>query len=107
MDAFQTRFADSIIGQVTTTDRMILKGHLTGFFPEGAFARFLWQERIPLKEFGAFALRATEELKAHAMSMAAAEGRPFEYLAKAQTPDLLTRGLNAPSGTPPGGSDIQ
>lgn len=85
MDAFQNRFADSIIGQVTTTDRMIFKGHLTGFFPEGAFARFLSQERILLKEFGAFALRATADLKTHAMATAAAEGRPFEYLGKAQT----------------------
>lgn len=33
MDAFQNRFAESILGQVATTGRMIFTGHLRGFFP--------------------------------------------------------------------------
>ena len=85
MDAFQNRFADSIIGQVTTTDRMIFKGHLSGFFPQGAFERFLWQERILLKDFGKFVKGATDELKAHAEKIAKDAGRPFEYLKRAMT----------------------
>lgn len=85
MDAFQNRFAADVVGELTTTDRMIFKGHLNGFSPKGAFERFLWNERVLLKDFGKFVRGATDELKAHAEKIAKDAGRPFEYLKRAMT----------------------
>ena len=45
METFLSIHQDAILGTLSTFDRMIFKGHLTSFFPEGAFARFGSQER--------------------------------------------------------------
>jgi hypothetical protein len=50
MDTFLSIHQDSIVGTLTMFDR-IIKGHLSGFFPDGAFARFLWRQGMLLKEF--------------------------------------------------------
>ena len=54
MDTFLSIHQDSILGTLSTFDRMIFKGHLTGFFPDGAFARFLSKQGVLLKEFGTY-----------------------------------------------------
>ena len=41
METFLTIHQDVSLGKLTVFDRIIFKGHLTGLFLQGAFARFL------------------------------------------------------------------
>lgn len=84
METFLSIHQDSIIGTLSTFDRMRFKGHLTGFFPDGAFARFLASQDILLKDFGKYVKQATETLKAQAQN-SEESGRPFIYLRSATT----------------------
>jgi len=85
MDTFLSIHQNSILGTLSTFDRMIFKGHLTGFFPDGAFARFLSKQGVLLKDFGAYVETRTATLKAHAQQLAKEAGRPYIYLDKATT----------------------
>jgi len=85
MEAFLGAHQDDILGVLTTFDRVIFKGHLTGFFPRGAFARFLWRQGVLLKDFKPYVERATAELKAHAKQFAEERGRQYQYFASAKT----------------------
>jgi len=85
MKAFLETNQGSIVGVLTTFDRIIFKGHLTGFFPRGAFARFLWRQGVLLKDFKPYVERATATLKVHAKQFAEEHGRQYLYLASAKT----------------------
>ena len=56
MDTFLSIHQDAILGTLTMFDRLIFKGHLTGLYPQGAFARFLWRQGVLLKEFKPYVL---------------------------------------------------
>jgi hypothetical protein len=43
MNSFLDVHGSSISGVIDTFDRVIFKGHLNGFFPDGAFGRYLSQ----------------------------------------------------------------
>jgi len=81
LKAFFETHQDSVVGVLTTLDRIIFKGHLTGFFPRGAFARFLGHQGVLLKDFKPYVEKATAMLKAHAKQFAGEHGRPYLYLA--------------------------
>ncbi|MCL0062494.1 hypothetical protein M1N62_06035 [Thermodesulfovibrionales bacterium] len=66
METFLSIHQDDIIGTLSAFDRTIFKGHLTGPFLDGAFARFLSRQGILLKDFGQYVKQATETLKAQA-----------------------------------------
>lgn len=85
METFLSIHRDVITGTVSTFDRLIFKGHLSGFFPKGAFARFLARQGVLLKDFGRHVEAATAEVKAHVQKLAEAAGRPFIYLETAST----------------------
>jgi hypothetical protein len=85
MDTFLSIHQNSILGTLSTFDRMIFKGHLTGFFPDGAFARFLNTQGVLLKEFGAYVEKSSAAVKTHAQQLAKDAGRPYLYLEKAST----------------------
>ena len=85
MDTFLSKYQDVITGTLATFDRIIFKGHLLKFFPKGAFAHFLFQQNVLLKDFGTYAKSKTDELKAHLEQFAAEAGRPLIYLNKAST----------------------
>jgi len=85
MSTFSEQLGDAVIGELTMFDRMVFKGHLTSFFPAGAFQRFLSSEGVLLKGFGKYVEGATEALKAHAKKVAADAGRPYLYLGSAHT----------------------
>jgi len=74
MDTFLSIHEKSVIGTLSTFDRLIFKGHFLNFYPDGAFARFLSKQNVLLKDFGA-----------HVQQVAAKAGRPLIYLAKACT----------------------
>jgi hypothetical protein len=85
MQAFLSIHHDVITGALSTFDRLIFKGHLTGLYPAGAFARFLNSQQVLLKDFAAYAETTTAQLKAQAQRVAAEAQRPYLYLAAAPT----------------------
>lgn len=85
MNTFLSIHQDKIEGTLSTFDRMIFKGHLTSLFPQGAFARYLYQQGVLLKDFKSYVSRTSEQLKAHAQQVAEEAGRPFIYLQSATT----------------------
>lgn len=85
MTTFEIVHQDEILGSLTTFDRQIFKGYLSGFFPNGAFQYFLSRRGVLLKDFGRFAGRATTEVKEHVQDLAATAGRPYIYLESAHT----------------------
>ena len=85
MDTYQSIHQDSIIGTLTTFDRMIFKGHLTMFYPNGAFARFLNRQSILLKDFKPYVETVSQKIKHHVEQLAIQSGRPFRYLESAMT----------------------
>jgi hypothetical protein len=85
MATFLSIHQDVILGTLTMFDRIIFKGHLTGLFPQGAFARFLGRQGVLLKEFKPYVESATQKVKARAQGIACEAGRPYLYLASATT----------------------
>ena len=83
MNGFVDLHGASITGVINTFDRVIFKGHLNGFFPDGAFGRYLSRRGILLKDTGRFF--ETQRIRDHVVSLAAAAERPVEYLAGAST----------------------
>jgi hypothetical protein len=64
---------------INTFDRVIFKGHLNGFFPDGAFGRYLSRRGILLKDAGRFFEAETQRIRDHVVSLAATTERPVEY----------------------------
>jgi hypothetical protein len=85
METFLSIHHDVITGTLSTFDRLIFKGHLSGFYPQGAFARFLNSQHILLKDFAAYAETTTAQLKGQAQHVAQKSQRPYLYLASAAT----------------------
>jgi hypothetical protein len=85
METFLSIHQDVVTGTLSTFDRIIFKGHLLKFFPKGAFARFLAQQHVLLKDFGTYVQTMTEALKTHLEGLAANANRPLIYLAKPAT----------------------
>jgi hypothetical protein len=77
--AFEILHEDEIIGKLTMPDRVIFKGHL-GFRHPGNLAVFLSRSGVLLKDFGRFAEKQTERIKAGARQVAEDAGRPYIYL---------------------------
>jgi len=85
METFLSIHEDSVLGVLTTYDRMIFKGHLTMLYPNGAFSRLLNRQGVLLKDFKAYVENASQQVKQQAMSIAEAAGRPYRYLESART----------------------
>lgn len=47
MSSFEAVHQEKITGELTCLDRIILKGHLTRLYPDGAFQRFLSSQGGP------------------------------------------------------------
>jgi len=85
METFLKRHAEVIVGTLSTFDRMIFKGHLRQFFPDGAMARFLSGQGVLLKDFGGYVRNVSQSLKEHAQAVAREASRPYLYLDSAST----------------------
>lgn len=85
MTSFDIVHQERLEGKLTCFDRMILKGHVRGLYPDGAFKAFLDREGVLLKDFGTYVHARTQELKAHVKEMAESAGRPYIYLGQAHT----------------------
>jgi hypothetical protein len=85
MATFEQVYDKKVVGRLTAFDRMIFKGHLTGLYPEGSFARLLSRSGVLLKDFGPFVEKVTTEVKEHVRGLATGSGRPCQYLESATT----------------------
>src|SRR4051812_50188192 len=72
MNGFVDLHGASITGVIETFDRVIFKGHLNGFFPDGAFGRYLSRRGVFLKDAGRFF--ETQRVRGHVVSLAAGAG---------------------------------
>ena len=77
MSTFSEQFGDDVMGELTMFDRMVFKGHLSAFFPKGAFKAFLDKQGVLLKGFKDFVQRATADIAKHAEMVAERARRPF------------------------------
>lgn len=101
MQSFVQHHADKITGVLSCFDRLIFKGYLS-FCYVRAMEAFLQQQQVLLKDFRAFALKQSAQLKAHAQAVAAEAGRPFVFLAKRQRKEDYARRLAARDGVTEG-----
>src|SRR4029453_12440919 len=85
MNGFVDLHGESITGEINTFDRVIFKGHLNGFFPDGAFGRYLSRRGVLLKDAGGFFEAEAQGVRGHVVCLAAATGRPVEYLMGSST----------------------
>lgn len=85
MTTFESVHESRVVGKLVAVDRLIFKGHLNGWMPKGAFARFLLVQSIYLTAFKTYVTQVTERLKAHARALAAKAGRSYQYLERAHT----------------------
>jgi hypothetical protein len=84
MERFVTRHSDRITATLAGFDRMRFRGTLRSISYRRGFDQFLTRQHVLLKDFGPFALRVSDRLKAHAEALAAAAGRPVEYVASSR-----------------------
>lgn len=85
MSAFEIVHQDRVVGKLTCFDRLVFKGHLTAFYPDGGLKLFLDRQGVLLRDFGAYANALSEEAKRHAKETAARAGRPYLYLEQTYT----------------------
>ena len=74
------KFGDKINGVLSTFDRMVIKGHLRGFFYDNGRKYFLSKENVLLKEFNKYAESKTKLIKKNAKELAKSQGRQYIYL---------------------------
>ncbi len=80
MNAFVRKHAQSVIGSLSGFDRLVLRGKLRALSYVDGLLGFLNAAGILLKDFGAYAEKATEALKAASLLTAQKLGRPIQYL---------------------------
>ena len=108
MKTFTSIHQDALLGTLSTFDRLIFKGYLTGLFPSGAFSRYLSKQGVLLKDFDQHVTQATQAIKAHMQQLADEAGRPLIYLAsaptraKGQTKEDRARAIAAEAGVTEG-----
>jgi hypothetical protein len=104
MERFMRRHGDRIAGILTGFDRLLFRGTLRWLCYVDGVDKFLAGQHVLYKDFGAYAARLSDRVKAHAQTVAMEAGRPFEYLASSQlskeahartiaTRDGITEGL--------------
>lgn len=96
--AFESVHEESIVGKLTTVDRMIFNGYLTGILPPGYFGMFLWRQGVRLKEFKGYVGKATARVKERAQQIAEEAGRPFIYLNRTTDKDGLAKSIASRDG---------
>jgi hypothetical protein len=94
VDDFVKKHRDSILGTIVCFDRVIFKGHLPLNWP-GAMESLMQRNGLLIRDFKDFVGRESDVLKGHAMGMAKALERPYEYLSEATRKDDLAQQIAA------------
>jgi hypothetical protein len=87
MSIFEDIHRSAVVGSLAMFDRLIFRGHLQRLFFGDGVRVFLWEQGVPLTEFGSWAKQATDVLCDHAQQMANDAGRPYIYLDQNTTRD--------------------
>ncbi len=90
MNTILEQYKDKINGTFSFFDRMIIKGHIFQLFSLSGRKFFLSSLDVLLKDFSAYAERATEQIVSHTENMAASQNRPLVYLTSAKIPKEQT-----------------
>src|SRR5713226_4451139 len=90
MDQFICKHGDVIHGALSCFDRMLFRGYLP-IMSGGAMAEFLQAKGVHRWSLKTFLLTQAARLKKHAMQMAAAAGRPYQYLGERTRKEDLAR----------------
>lgn len=80
MKRFLKRHKDRIVGTISGFDRILFHGRLLSLYRPTGIDRFLSSQRVLCKDFGDFANRLTEGLKAHIEEYVQQQQRPLVYL---------------------------
>ena len=84
MERFLHRHADRVVGVLSGFDRILFRGTLRSLSYLQGMDKFLGSQRVLYKDFGAFAQRLSDQVKAHAEVIAHQHQRPLCYLESAQ-----------------------
>src|SRR6266571_3758875 len=90
MDQFIGKHGEVILGALSCFDRMLFRGYLP-IMSGAAMADFLQAKGIDRWGLKTFLLTQAACLKKHAMEMAAAAGRPYQYLGERTRKEDLAR----------------
>ena len=77
MEKFLERYHSKITGVLSIFDRIIFKGHILPFFQRRNRHYYLFQEKVLFKDFGTYAKKVSEVIKANARELSAKESRPL------------------------------
>jgi hypothetical protein len=82
VERFLSRHARAVIGVLSGFDRLVFRGSLRGLLLRNfGMARYLWANRVLLKDFGAHAEALSQRVKQASEALATETGRPLRYLA--------------------------
>jgi DNA-binding HxlR family transcriptional regulator len=85
MDEFIAKHQGQIAGVLSRFDRLVFRGTLRRIAYPFGLEGFLWANQVPLKEFGGFAQRLSETVKAGAVEVMQTADRPVKYLYSSRT----------------------
>ena len=85
MQAFMERHRKQIVGVLSGLDRIRFGGALQSLSYLKGFDAFLGAHGVLYKDFGKFAERVSQRVKAHARAYAKRYGRPWVYLQSSNT----------------------
>jgi hypothetical protein len=99
VNAFLEKHSKLVIGQLSGFDRLVIRGKLRALSYVEGLRGFLNAAGILLRDFGRYAEKATEALKAGSLLAARKEGRPVQYLdSPSVRKDQLAREIAARDG---------
>ena len=94
MDGFIQRHQEDVIGVLSGFDRLLFRGTLRSIAYGQGLDRFLGAAGVRYKDFAAFAESLSERLKIHAERIAAAAGRPYQYVSQSnQSKEAIAKAI--------------
>lgn len=84
MERFVKRHESRVAGSIAGFDRVLFRGNLSSICHLSGMDRLLASLRVLYKDFGKFAEKISDQVKAHAQEYAEQKGRPFLYLASSK-----------------------
>ena len=76
MNSFIQKHAAVVMGVLSGFDRLVLRGRLPRLCRAAVMERYLWANRVLLKDFGKHVERVSEKLKQATAAAAQAQRRP-------------------------------
>jgi hypothetical protein len=91
---FCTKHQDHITGVLSCFDRVIFRGHLPLSYAKGVEG-FLYQQKVPLKNFKDYAPAIAERVKEHVKGLVEQAGAPYRHLPTKEPMEAQARRVTA------------